>query len=209
MPLFTFNTGIPASGNNPSADQPEMLINNISADGFAGTDHYGYNTGLGGYHKAAHFVSIPGQPPGVPPGVIDTAMLYGGKQSGEDQLWFSNGISNQGYQLTRTNTGVYANFGKVLSYATSGPLDFIGGWTFLPGNLLLQYGVVTGFTPNSFATITLPTSFFSTSYFIQATPKGSGSVVQTAQAAVVSQTQFNLALFSPVGGDVFWMAVGF
>jgi len=46
---FTFNTGIPASNNNPSSDQPIMLTNNVSTDAILAVDHVSFNsTGSGG-----------------------------------------------------------------------------------------------------------------------------------------------------------------
>lgn len=52
---FTFNTGVPATANNPSVDQPDMLTNNVSADGILAVDHISFNTAGGGQHKQVTF----------------------------------------------------------------------------------------------------------------------------------------------------------
>lgn len=51
MTNFPFNTGIPAALNNPSSDQPLMLINTQSDAGIWEIDHIGFNTNNGGTHK--------------------------------------------------------------------------------------------------------------------------------------------------------------
>jgi hypothetical protein len=49
MTAYTFNSGIPASGNNPSNDQPLMLSNNVSNNSIWTVDHVGFNSvGSGG-----------------------------------------------------------------------------------------------------------------------------------------------------------------
>lgn len=59
---FTFNTAIPAANNNPSVDQPDMLINNQSTDGILNVDHISFNAMNGGQHKQITFnnKNIPG-----------------------------------------------------------------------------------------------------------------------------------------------------
>lgn len=49
MTAFTFNVGVPATNNNPSVDQPDMLINNVSNNAIWAVDHVTFNTaGSGG-----------------------------------------------------------------------------------------------------------------------------------------------------------------
>lgn len=52
---FTFNTAIPAANNNPSVDQPDMLVNNQSTDGIINVDHISFNAMNGGQHKQVTF----------------------------------------------------------------------------------------------------------------------------------------------------------
>lgn len=62
MPTFTFDNTIPASNNSPSADQPKMLINNVSTDAILEIDHVSFNSVDGGTHKQVTFSSenVPG-----------------------------------------------------------------------------------------------------------------------------------------------------
>lgn len=52
---FSFNNAIPATNNDPSADQPDMLTNNISTDQIIAVDHISFNTAGGGQHKQVTF----------------------------------------------------------------------------------------------------------------------------------------------------------
>jgi len=52
---FSFNTNIPAAPNNPSVDQPDMIVNNQSTNGIIAVDHITFNTANGGQHKQVTF----------------------------------------------------------------------------------------------------------------------------------------------------------
>lgn len=52
---FTFNTNIPAANNDPSVDQPDMLVNNQSTNSIIAVDHISFNTANGGQHKQVTF----------------------------------------------------------------------------------------------------------------------------------------------------------
>jgi hypothetical protein len=54
-PLYTFAMTIPAAPNNPSDDQPSMLINNMSTFGLINQDHVPFNQDNGGQHKSITF----------------------------------------------------------------------------------------------------------------------------------------------------------
>ncbi len=55
MTNFTFDDTIPATNDDPSDDQPGMLINNQSTLGLIGIDHVTFNLNNGGQHTAIHF----------------------------------------------------------------------------------------------------------------------------------------------------------
>lgn len=52
---FTFNNAVPAAANDPSVDQPDMLINNQSTNSILAIDHISFNTAGGGQHKQVTF----------------------------------------------------------------------------------------------------------------------------------------------------------
>lgn len=54
MTSFTFNNQIPAAANNPSVDQPQMLLNNVSNFDIWEVDHVGFNSvGSGGPNSSS------------------------------------------------------------------------------------------------------------------------------------------------------------
>ena len=54
MTMFTYNAGVPFATNNPSNDQPQMLINTVSINGIWNVDHVGFNsTGIVGNPNAS------------------------------------------------------------------------------------------------------------------------------------------------------------
>lgn len=54
---MTFTSGIPASGNNPSQDQPLMLGNFTAINNWTVVDHVGFNTSNSGTHDQVTFTS--------------------------------------------------------------------------------------------------------------------------------------------------------
>ena len=92
MTLFTFNDTIPASGNNPSADQPTMLANNVATQGIIAVDHVGYNMPDGGYHTIIH--QVPYVPTMLNPDPAPTSgfgQIYQKTISGDQQLFYESG----------------------------------------------------------------------------------------------------------------------
>lgn len=127
---FSYNTGIPAAGNAPSADQPLMLTNFGSISSIIAADHVGFNTGGGGTHKQ---VSLNDE---ASPALQANSALY----SNSGNLYFKNGS-----QDTKM-TGI-------------APLVAASGYTYLPGGLLLQWGTDTIPSGSNYKTVTFPTAF--------------------------------------------------
>lgn len=55
MTNFAYITGIPATNNNPSDDQPDMLNNNDNGALIWETDHIGFNAPNGGLHQQSSY----------------------------------------------------------------------------------------------------------------------------------------------------------
>lgn len=54
---FTYTTGIPATNNDPSVDQPDLLINTNSVNSLLDVDHVSFNAQNGGTHKQVRYSS--------------------------------------------------------------------------------------------------------------------------------------------------------
>jgi len=56
MPNYTFTRNLPATGNDPSVDQPVMTVNTNSTDSILDEDLFGFNDNNGGYHQKSTYV---------------------------------------------------------------------------------------------------------------------------------------------------------
>ena len=210
---FTFNNAIPAAGNNPSSDQPGMLTNNISNALIWAVDHYGFGVANGGSHQC---VRMPFNSPGsIPAGLIaNEVTLYPKNAIGNSNLFFTNGNSGNEYQLTRANNTNFPSFSTNNAYA-SPPSGFTqtGGWTFLPGGMLFQYGFYgkSGALGTS-GTIQFPFAFTNPPYSVTATIQraaaGGGSGIVVEVTGSVSTTSFGFSSSTSSSDGIFWMAIG-
>jgi hypothetical protein len=157
---LNFNTGIPSAGNNPSDDQPLMQVNTNSEDAIWTVDHYGFRDNNGGLHKQVRLVDLLGIPTGLLSGMgtLYTKLATSTSPSTESDVFYSPDASGNEYQLTRAIT---ASFSKFATNTTVG--NTTGGWTFLPGGLLLQYG---SFDPNTSTTVVFPVAFTNIPYIV-------------------------------------------
>jgi len=147
---YSFNSGIPASNNSPSVDQPDMLTNNVSAAAIWETDHVGFGEDGGGLHNQVTFRVNQAAPSLTADGVSG---LYANLDSGLSQLFFQNSAGST--QLTKL---------PLVGSATNGAI-------VTPWGLKMCFGTATtsGSYPYS-VTITYP-SALSTLYSYQVTKK--------------------------------------
>jgi len=148
LPTIPFNSGIPFAPNDPSADQPLMLQNNISDAAMWVTDHIAFNVSGSGYHQQ---VRMPQET--IPPVIKNFGGLYVNAAlaivKSASNLFFTNDGFGDEYQLTRTNHTNYATFGTYTNYPGSPTVNQFGGWTFLPGGTLPTvpaFGTITSGT---------------------------------------------------------------
>lgn len=159
MTNFTYNVGVPATNNNPSADQPQMLINTIATDGIIAVDHVGFNLTNGGQHKAITFnqnASYVPTPPVSPPQLFTSTvntlphLFYytGAAPTSSDQYY-----QNSSESSTMLLGSMIMKFGKVISGSSSGSVLFTKQF---PNNL---YSIVL---TAAFSTIARPISYTGT-----------------------------------------------
>jgi len=148
MTNYTYKRNIPASQNNPSNDQGPMRTNTNSIDSLIAEDHYSFGVTNGGLHKQVRLVDLLSVPSGIAAGMgtLYTKLATSTTPSNESNLFFVPDTGDpvpgptRQYQLTRTITAEYSKFGTNLTYGSPSNTNRKGGWTFLPGGLLLQYG---------------------------------------------------------------------
>lgn len=156
---FTYITGVPATANNPSNDQPDMLTNATSINSWTSVDHVGYNTNGSGIHKQVTLSNE--SAPGLGDG---TAALYANNPVSQSWPLWQNGNPIQ-YQIIGGNANAdaaTASFAGLGAFGSIAPIGLMSaGWTYLPGGMMLQYGQVS-FAPANFptnSTVTFPVAF--------------------------------------------------
>jgi hypothetical protein len=159
MTAYSYNNGVPATNNDPSVDQPNMLINTQSINSIIATDHVGFNStgpagGIGGQHLQCTFNgnNVPSLP-------ATLATLFANNQDGN-----GNNLPNGLSQLF-LYTGAADK--SQLQYSSVSP-----GSVLLMGGIILKWGSYTipanaalsgitfaqPFTSNVFAIVITPTA---------------------------------------------------
>lgn len=195
---FTYTTGIPAAGNNPSVDQPNMQTNTNSINSLIAVDHVGFNQLVdGGKHKYIRM------PVGTIPAMSATeAALYSKTANTLSQLFYTNDTSTNQYQLTRASNVNFATFAQST------------GWTFLPGGMLMQWGQATSSGvafPNT--TVTFPFTYTNAVYSVNCTILTTANSRFFVELYDLSTNQFR-AVTRDSGGTITtaitfcWMAIG-
>lgn len=189
---------MPNPPDDPADDAPLMQVNCNSIASWVNVDHVGFNTSnnTGGYHKVAHFITSAGDPSLI----ANIGQVYTKLVGSEVQLFYE---SNSGFiaQLTRNNSGAQARFGTNTNYQA----NHAGGWTFLPGNVKVNYGVFTLNTQPT-DTVTLASAYTSSNFIVLVTPILSATTGKTWGVTNLNTASFtlNTAGFSNGNQFTFW-----
>lgn len=228
---LNYFTNIPFASNDPSIDQPNMQTNTNSISAWVDIDHYGFKDAqnLGGLHTQVTMPVLAG----LPARLLSTSAIlytknvpvYTATPQSSNNLFFTAGTSAKEYQLTRAinNNTQFNLFGvNTVGYATpTAPVTSLnGGWTFLPGGLLLQYGFCNyapTFTGNLF-NVVFPIEFTVNPYSITTSVTGitnSASPTISVIDGTVTTTGFTVRLrlfdlpgLNPASNSFSWMAIG-
>lgn len=216
---FTYTTGIPASGNNPSVDQPNMQTNTNSISSLIAVDHVGFNqAGNGGKHNQVRMPRHVSIPSGLAAneGTLYTKAALSTIPSTESQLFYSPDASGNEYCLSRCITSGITLFGGYAAYGAP-PATFTqnGGWTFLPGaaggtGLIYNYGFYgkTGSTLTS-GTIQFPQAFTAatTPFIVNVSLL---NATGNATIAVISSTNTGFSFHCSLANQngIYWTAIG-
>jgi hypothetical protein len=208
---MTYTTDIPISGDTLGSTRDRIRGNFQEIAAVEAINHVAFNNSDKGKHK---FLQMPEQVL-APTTLLNEGGLYThvGTNPAETNLFFraedSVGTGGFRYQLTavdQTNIGTFANN---TAYAT----NHLGGWTFLPGGLLLQYGTKTNNPNGGDSTITFPKAFKSSvfSITISFSRAGGSNVIQSARLTAFSSaslTSFGYFSGSNTNTPITWMAIG-
>lgn len=170
--------------------------------------------GISGVHK---FVQMPVQT--VPTIQGGQGAIYT-NTAGQSQLFYTSDSlpsNNLEYQLTRAIDASHSLFSTFVNNYNAVGTAYTGGWTFLPGGLLLQYGLYNAGVGGlaGAGTIMFPVSFTSIPYIVQpvliAKVGGTGSVHSVSVISgtiTTTEFQWNLDAATTAQTGIYWTALG-
>jgi hypothetical protein len=104
---FTYNNAVPAANDNPSVDQPDMLINVQSTESLIAVDHISFNTANGGTHKQVTFNNVAA--PGAQTDPQSILYTKAGTASTKAEMFFRN--ENGVFQVSPIKAWGFADSG--------------------------------------------------------------------------------------------------
>jgi hypothetical protein len=199
MSTFSYNTGVPAANNNPSVDQPEMLVNTASIASIIAVDHVGFGGSIGGGDGRHNQVTFNSN--NVPTLPATLLKVFANNQDGNGNN-LPNGLSQL---FTYSGTDVQSQLQYTLNSGSSAY-----GSVLLQGGLILKFGLVTGISETAVTVnwATAPAQPFPNVCFgavaSQVSSGNAGSIIAT------STTTSTIRLVASAGTGIlaYYIAVG-
>lgn len=201
---MTYNPSKPAPNDLLSDSQLDIQTNFSVANTSFGKNHFPFDNGTvnNGKHN---FVQMPVSAV-IPAGLAALEGTIYTKSVGAppiSEVYYTPDNSTNEYQITRTVSTAIALFGTNTAYPAS-PVDAtrVGGWTFLPGGLLLQYGRID-VPPSTSQDIVFPIAYTSFVTGVNVTGVDSPAVIKalTLLKLTVTHSNSNTKI-------VYWTAIG-
>lgn len=204
---MSYTPNVPTIGQSLGASRPLINSNFQYLNTWAAVNHY-FNVANGGKHK---FVQMPITT--IPTTAANEGALYTKVANGQSNLFYTCDNGTREYQITRCNDSAtpFSRFGTNTAYG-SPPAGFTqeGGWTFLPGGLLFQYGFYgkSGDTGSS-GTVQYPTSFTTATFSVQLVGyRTSGRPFSVDSNNPPTTSNFKFVADSSGADGLYWVAIG-
>jgi hypothetical protein len=210
MATFTYTRDRPNPPNNPSSDVPDMKTNCNSIDDILKVNHFsfGSSTNNDGKHQ---FVEMPNRVV-IPPGLIlgegtEYTKFITRALEGVSQMFYTPDNSAQEYQLTTCSPLNFPTFSTLTVFDVGLP-RLSGGWSFLPGGMLIQYGLLSAPVNNDI--IKYPVAFTTFAIpILTAVRNNTDDKALSIKDGSNNNTQFQIILSgSSLPTFLFWVAVG-
>lgn len=204
MPTYVSNT--PVANNPPRVDQPTITNNFIYLNADQSLSQVGLNvdhffsgnsaTSKDGFHRWCRFIRVPvsGTPPTT---VAQTFALYNDTAPNVP-------ASGSALWIVRDNSGA-------TKHQFTGPTPVLGnlGYTYLPGGLIMQWGLQAVAT-NTTTAVNFNVNYLTACYNVQVTGirnnnGGDGAFVSTGS---VTTSGFTVRNGSGSINQVYWVAIG-
>ncbi len=212
---MSFNANIPQPTDFQSDSQSQILNNFASSNASFSRNHTAFDiVSDPGKHKFVEMLnSDPVSSPPVPPLTSGSGTIYTKRPGGAGtptDIYYTPGATGNSYQVTTSKgSSNFNEFGTFTNYPLGTAAD-TGGWTWLPGGLLLQYGRSNN--RNNGDTITYPIPFDVRSYSIQITYVNIAVLRRFVYVATSGTAGFVLASLdsngSPATTTISWTAIG-
>lgn len=197
---MTFNPNIPQATDLLSDSQGQLQSNNQALNTTFSRNHIALNVATdNGKHKFVEMPVSSGIPTPVPGLSGTSGTVYTRTVAGESQLFYTAGSTGRQYQLTFTDNSTFSKFSTNTTYQASGGSNaqVTGGWTFLPGGMILNYGSATDLNPGGSKTIKFAKAFPNACFSVTCTPRttstiGGGNHDWDVSNVIVNQ--FNLVI---------------
>ena len=207
---MTYNNNVPISGQSLDETRDPIRGNfQLIKSGFD-QDHVDFDDANAGKHQYVRYTTHATGPETAADisCTFTKDVTYDGNTV--PQLFWrpeSQGTGQDAYQLTTSITSDFATFGNSTAYDGANN----GGWTFLPGGLIMQYGNITavgGASP-----IPFPIEFVAAPYTVNFNVlfTGSPSAAMAIRFTAVSNTEFSLNLTGCPkisATTIYWTAIG-
>lgn len=207
MSIPTYRPGFPQDGSSLGSTKTQIRNNLDGTFLTLGVDHINNNgapgTGTPGYHNVVHWQDQGSLNPSPIAGV--TQEYTKTDTNSIQQKWLESTAGNT-YQQTRMIDGSFATFAQnIVNY--NGNINMIGGWTYIAGGMLLQYGIRV--TSMAGGIIIFPTPFTVGPFMIQLTPFTTDDTIKVVVNSAVNPTatQFQY-LSSGNATGTYWLAIG-
>jgi len=206
---------IPQPTDNISDSQGQILGNFQQLQTSFSVNHVPLTTASNnGKHT---FIEMPtlGSDPTLPPGLLSgEGTLFVNTKSSVRELYYTPDVSGNSYRLTATSTLHFPTFSTSTNYPSATSLTQFGGWTFLGGGMLLQYGFEK--LPGSSSptgTLPFPRSFSGAPFSVQLTLNATNSATANENTIFVvgspSSSSFVWGFTGSTSYNFFyWMAIG-
>lgn len=172
---FTFNAAIPQASDFIDDSQGDLLNNNIALNGIFSRNHVPIVdvTANQGKHTFVEMRNTSLIPAGLSTGEGTLYTKRNATNNISNLFYASNNVANE-YMLTNviktTDNARFPAFGNNVPLGAAPYNGFgNGGWIFLPGGLLMQYGNAISTDVNG-VTVVFPVPFSAIPYSIQLTP---------------------------------------
>jgi len=208
---MTYNPSIPQPTDFISDSQPQILNNFTALNSVFSRNHVAFDVATNsGNHKFVELRNTAAIPAPIPALNAGEGTIYTKMISSVSQLFYTDDASGNEYQLTRDIPASFSLFGTNTNNYNASGANFTGGWSYLPGGLLIQYGNASNQVNGD--TIPFPVAFTTGAFSISVTGHYNSSSRGFWWVKTQTTTNFTVTAIDNGGTSIsttlYWFAIG-